>query len=177
MSCLDNGTDSEEFQTIQCQALAAWTTISTSDPLDGQLVKAMNQQFNLNVSGQHYFQKSNGAAPVPVWDLRANLFKGNPNAFVVAKKIKTVPAPNPSTDVAWLELDKVTGDLATTVYRINTEGGQPQTSVSSPVDWCLYCSTNVMPFYSVNRTTQRLSSIPRYTVRLLDMSSTVHGHY
>jgi hypothetical protein len=131
----------------------------------------MKTEFNLTVTGQHYFQKLSGP-PVPVWDLRADPpFKNNPDAFVVAHKVKSVPSPDGASDVAWLELVKDSGGLANTIYRINTEAGQPAASVSSSVDWCLSCPINVILLYSVNRAIHQVSSIPQNTVRLYDMMS------
>jgi hypothetical protein len=139
ISCLDG---TAEFSTIQCASLGAWNALTNTDPLDGALAQAMKTELNLTVTGQHFFQKSSGP-PVPVWDLRADPpFQNNPNAFVVAKKVNSVPSPDGTSDVAWLELAKVSGELANTIYRINTEGGQPAASVSS-------LSTGVYPVRSM----------------------------
>ena len=144
ISCL-KGT--AEFDTIQYDTLGAWNNIPDTDPLSGPLAQAMKAQFNLNINGQHYFQIS-GSGSVPVWDLRADEpFKGNSEAFVVAHKVKSIDSPDdPTNDVTWLELDNDPGQgrLAKKIYRINTVGGQPPSSVSSSVDWCLSCSINVI---------------------------------
>ena len=107
----------------------------------------MQAQFNLNATGQHYFQNISGNL-APVFDFRSiGPFAGNSNAFVVAQKDKSIPSPdNPSNDVAWLELTATSGEFANIIYRINTAGGQPPGSVSSSVDWCLSCSINVILF-------------------------------
>jgi hypothetical protein len=48
----------------------------------------------------HYFQKtSNGTAPV--FDFRRAIHGSDPNAYVMAKVVATLPSPdNPTTDVA-----------------------------------------------------------------------------
>ena len=43
----------------------------------------------------------------------------------------SLPSPqDPSTDVAWLHVVNVLGDIASDVFRFDTVGGQPPTSVS-----------------------------------------------
>lgn len=96
----------------------------------------MQSQFNLTVTGEHYFVNQNNVL-VPVWDLTSasGPFPNNPGAIVFAKKTKSVPSPdNPSSDVPWLELNAISGQLANIIYRINTVSGQPPGSVSSAVD-------------------------------------------
>lgn len=41
-------------------------------------------------------------------------------------------SPNPATVIPWLDLTQVSGDLAKSVYRTHTHGGQPPASVSQP---------------------------------------------
>lgn len=64
-----------------------------------------------------------------MWDFRAASAKGNPNAFVLAAKVGDIPAPTGKQDIDWLQLNNVSGSLATTVYRTDTRGGQPPASV------------------------------------------------
>jgi Protein of unknown function (DUF3455) len=144
ISCLDG---QNEFGLIPADSLGIWNNIADGNPFDGTLQNALQTQFNLNATCQHYFQSVNGAL-APVFDCRSiGPFAGNSGAFVVAQKDKSIPSPDsPSTDVAWLELTAVEGALANTIYRINTAGGQPAASVSSSVDWCLSCSINVILF-------------------------------
>lgn len=83
--------------------------------------------------GAHYFVTSpSGTGLSPVWDFRGASAKGNPNAFVLAAKVGDLPAPTGSQDVDWLQLKNVTGELATSIYRVNTKGGQPPASVRFP---------------------------------------------
>jgi hypothetical protein len=80
--------------------------------------------------GQHYFVTSpSGTGLSPVWDFRAASAQGNPNAFVLGAKVGDLPAPTGSSDVDWLQLKNVSGSLATSVYRVDTRGGQPPASV------------------------------------------------
>ena len=93
-----------------------------------QLVKS---KFNLNVEGQHYFVKQDNSL-VPVWDLRSSGENtGNPNAIVFAQKVENAPSPDGPENVDWVELKKLSGELANLVYRVDTVKGQPPTTVSS----------------------------------------------
>jgi hypothetical protein len=48
------------------------------------------------------------------------------NFTVIGAKIGNIAAPtDPATNIDWLELDRVQGDLATVTFRIDTVGGQP----------------------------------------------------
>ncbi|GJJ10925.1 hypothetical protein Clacol_005154 [Clathrus columnatus] len=85
------------------------------------------------VLGHHYFiNNPTGAAGIsPTFDFRADSEKGNPEAFVVTSKTEDVPSPvDPTDNVDWLQLTAIPGqgELASTVYRILTVGGQPPTS-------------------------------------------------
>lgn len=53
-------------------------------------------------------------------------------ASVVAASVGNVAAPNATRDVAYLELRSIskTSNLADTIFRLDTYGGQPPTSVS-----------------------------------------------
>lgn len=66
--------------------------------------------------GNHYFiTLPSGTGLGPVWDYRAGVAKGNPEAFVLAAKVVDVPSPTSSQDVDWLQLKSVSGSLSTQV--------------------------------------------------------------
>lgn len=87
--------------------------------------------------GQHYFipNPSGGTGLSPKWDFTSASEKGNPEAFVVGARQGDLPDPNgdPAVNIDWLQLSAVSGqgELATTIFRIQTRGGQPPTTVSS----------------------------------------------
>jgi hypothetical protein len=86
------------------------------------------------ILGQHYFVTNpiTGVGISPKWDFTSSgQTAGNPNAFVIAAKVASIPAPTGPNDVAWLSLDSVQGELATQVFRTDTRGGQPPASVST----------------------------------------------
>jgi hypothetical protein len=122
--------------------LKLWKDILDSDPVDEELALAM-LSFGVSKIGKHYFVNKDSTL-VPVWDCTFSF--NNPNAIVYAQKKNTFPSPDPTHNVAWLELVGKSGGLANIIYRIDTAGGQPPTTVSSSADWCLSCSINVMLF-------------------------------
>ncbi|KAF7316543.1 hypothetical protein MIND_00173600 [Mycena indigotica] len=73
--------------------------------------------------GHHYFVPSpSGTGISPKWDFKSG-------QFVVAAKLANIPAPaDPATNVDWLVLNSVQGDLASKVFRVDTAGGQPPSS-------------------------------------------------
>lgn len=140
----------------------------------------MQAQFNLTVIGQHYFQNETGVL-TPIWDLRAEEpFKGNVDAFVATHKVKAIASPDGPSDITWVELDKNSGQnsgqLASTVYRIDTVAGQPAASVSCSVDLVLILFNQRNPFYSVAPEIHQLSSMLQNTVRLHGMIF-LHGRH
>lgn len=79
--------------------------------------------------GDHFFQPNGSGGISPVWDFRGASAPDQPNAFVVAAKVAGLAAPTGPQDVDWLQLKGVTGDLASSIYRTHTKGGQPPASV------------------------------------------------
>jgi hypothetical protein len=109
------------YSTLPKLALAA----GTKSPLPKQ-IQSIIGSFKF---GNHYFQKLSATAALanPVFDLRSTK-KGD---FVALSKVTSVPSPvDPASTVAWVELKNVQGSLAQTVFRVETAGGQPPTSVS-----------------------------------------------
>lgn len=51
-------------------------------------------------------------------------------AFVIGAIVGDLPAPESSTDIDWLQIKKVEGLLADSLYRVDTVGGKPPPSVS-----------------------------------------------
>lgn len=96
------------------------------------------------VDGQHYFVPNpvTGAGVSPAFDFRSGRFNGvagGDEAIVVAAGSADLKSPDdPSKDVDWLQLSALTfpeqGELATTVFRVETVGGQPPATVRfSPI--------------------------------------------
>ena len=91
-----------------------------------------------SVFGQHYFINNPfGSGLSPVFDARAASHKGDPNAFTLDVKVGDLAAPTGPQDVDWLQLQNQQGDLAKTVYRLETRFGQPPKSVSLIFFWSI----------------------------------------
>ncbi|TDL23785.1 hypothetical protein BD410DRAFT_787066 [Rickenella mellea] len=88
-----------------------------------QLIKAFGT--SKIVLGQHYFVTNpvTGTGISPEFDFRTGAKKGDPNGFVIAAKSGDIVSPDGPTNVDWLELTNVKGDLAKQVFRIDTNGG------------------------------------------------------
>ena len=85
------------------------------------------------ILGQHYFVTNpvTGTGISPKWDFTSSgKFSGNQDAYFIGAPVGNVPAPsNPAKNVAWLHIGHVEGELADEVFRYDTVGGQPPTSV------------------------------------------------
>lgn len=135
MSCLSpsnwNSATTAAFQAWQ----AAPPSVTAQD-----VIHKLSQLHTSIVLGQHYFITNpiTGSGLSPKWDFTSASEKGHPNAFVVGARTGGAPAPtDPATNVDWLSLSKAQGDLADQIYRIETRGGQPPTSVSPLVLYCM----------------------------------------
>lgn len=88
------------------------------------------------VLGQHFYvpnprPTAGGPATSPKWDFTSDSERGKSDAFVIAASVGTLLAPNSKDDINWVQLKKIEGQLAGNLYRVDTKGGQPPTSVSS----------------------------------------------
>jgi hypothetical protein len=81
---------------------------------------------------QYFVTSPSGTGISPKWDFTSTgKFAGNSTAFVIGTKVGDILAPtNPATNIDWLQLARVEGDLASQIFRIDTVNGQPPTSVS-----------------------------------------------
>ncbi|KAJ7701135.1 hypothetical protein B0H17DRAFT_924854 [Mycena rosella] len=110
-----------EFSYIQEIAYTVWKFAPASAGISQ--VIAVLQTFKDTF---HYFVPSpSGTGISPKWDFTSAGLAGHPDAFVIAAKVGDIPAPTGPPNVDWLSLNKVQGDLATQVFRINTVGGLP----------------------------------------------------
>lgn len=127
------------FNNIQTYAFDIWVNMSASETTQDLIEMLGNDPL---VLGQHYFitnPVAGGTAISPVWDFTSNAEKGDAGAFVLAALEGEIPAPTGQNDVDWKQLKRVKGELADTIYRVDTKGGQPPESVS----WGALCQTEV----------------------------------
>jgi hypothetical protein len=129
ISCL---TETPDFATIQDTAYASLP----ADPpyaTSAEVISLMQELKLSTILGQHYFvpTPTTHIGISPNWDFTSSgPTAGNLNAFVIAAKVASIPAPTGSNDVDWVSLTSVQGELATQVFRTDTKGGQPPALVS-----------------------------------------------
>jgi len=123
------------FRTIQEPLYEAWVNL-TSEVTVQHIAAVIPALISPEViQCDHYFiPNAAGTGISPVWDFRTNKkFQGKENAiFVGVGAGSVVPPVDPANNINWLRVGKVAGDIADEVYRIDTIGGQPPTSVSLP---------------------------------------------
>jgi len=130
MSCLTNGPLST---TIQNTAFDIWNNAPSSFTTQ-DIIKMLCH--DAIVLGQHYFVPNPNPAPgspalSPKWDFTSDSEKGNAQAFVIGAKVGDLPAPSGTADVDWLQLKNVEGQLADSIYRVESKGGQPPASCTA----------------------------------------------
>jgi len=85
------------------------------------------------ILAQHYFINNAAGGISPVWDFRATKkFKGVENAVFVGRPLVSTPDVDPTKNVPWVHIGKVSGDISDEIYRIYTVGGVAPSSVSFP---------------------------------------------
>ncbi|KAF9814153.1 hypothetical protein IEO21_05291 [Rhodonia placenta] len=122
------------FPTIQNELYAAWTDADFNDFSIQEIIDFVHFIDPPQNLAQHYFVENpiTDSGVSPKWDFTSSgKFKGNADAFVIAKGNGTLSSPNdPKDDVTWLEVLQVKGDVADEVFRFDTVGGQPPVNCS-----------------------------------------------
>jgi hypothetical protein len=135
ISCLYHSSP-DLFATIQQPLYDAWANL-TSEVTVQEIAAVAPLLISPDVIlADHYFiPNAAGTGLSPVWDFRTTKrFQGDQNAFLVGVGAGSVAAPtDPSHNINWLRVGRVSGDAANEVYRIDTIGGQPPTSVGFPL--------------------------------------------
>jgi len=125
ISCAYN---SSIFPNLTSKAITKWEH-APAKVTAAKIISAFNG--NPHVLGQHYYVPNpvTGVGNSPKWDFTSSAaYKGNPNAFAVGAKTGDIPSPAGKTDIDWVQLKVVAGDLATTIYRTDTQAGVPPSS-------------------------------------------------
>ena len=129
------------FSTIQNVLYPAWDELSQAMSIQQtiEFVHFLNPPANL---AQHYFVHNpvTNQGLSPKWDFTSNgKFEGNSEAFVIGRVNGTLSSPNDAaTDITWLEVLNVEGKIAGELFRFDSVGGQPPSSVSLAVN-CIDC--------------------------------------
>ncbi|KAI0066824.1 hypothetical protein BV25DRAFT_1848213 [Artomyces pyxidatus] len=125
ISCLYN---TKAWANIQDSAYDIWDKLPKSITV-AELVSIFRDLNNFDVLGQHVFVTNAAGGLSPMFDFTSSgPDAGNKNAYVIAAKVGDIPAPTGPVDVDWLRLNRTSGELATTVFRVNTKAGQPPSS-------------------------------------------------
>jgi len=126
-------TNSKLISTIHNDLFGFWNSSSAGSVTVQQLITALPNIVPADmILSQHYFINNTAGGISPVWDFRTTQrFKGVQNAVIVAKALANTPDSNPTKNVPWLHLGKVSGDISDEVYRIFTVGGVAPSSCVS----------------------------------------------
>ena len=131
ISCLAS-TNSKLLSTIDNDVFNLWNSSRADSVTVQQLIATLPNVASKMILSQHYFITNAAGGISPVWDFRATpKFKGVANAVFVGKALANTPDANPTKNVPWLHLGKVSGDISDEIYRIYTVGGVAPPSVSS----------------------------------------------
>jgi len=125
--------NSDLVYTIHDDLFNFWNGSQPGSVTVQQLIDALPCVVPSNVIlDQHYFIANGTNGISPVWDSRATPeFQGVADAVFVGTVVADIPDPNPTQNVDWLHLVKVSGDIADVVYRVFTVGGVPPSSCVS----------------------------------------------
>lgn len=79
------------------------------------------------VLGQHiYVPSPTGSGLSPKWDFTSSGgTAGNPNAYAIGVKNGDLPSANPTVNIDDVSLKVIKGDLASQIFRVQNNGGQP----------------------------------------------------
>jgi len=132
ISCLAS-TNNKLVSTIHNDLFNFWNGSSPGSATIQQLIETIPNIVPANmILSQHYFNKNAAVGISPVWDFRTTQkFKGVDNAVFVGKASANTPDANPTNNVPWLHLAKVSGDISDEIYRIFTVGGVAPSSCVS----------------------------------------------
>jgi hypothetical protein len=131
ISCFYN---TQEFSTIPNDAYNYWSSSYwLYDP------SVYSESHNATVYGTFYSSQQNGVL-IPVWNLTytgsyADQYADNSDAVIIAQEVISVSSSNDTYNVDWAEYKTSSGGWATTIYSVDTVGGQPPSTVSSSLDF------------------------------------------
>ena len=107
-----------ELSTIQNDAQALWVTAMTQDPDDPIFVQLVESNFAITSLGSYSATVNNVDNDPTLKDPTVTI--GDQN--VVAKVTGDIASPDGQSDVDWLEMIAVSGNLASKVFQIHTVG-------------------------------------------------------
>jgi len=132
ISCLASS-NSTLLSTIHTDLFNLWDSPRAGNVTIQQLIQALpNVVPECMILAQHYFIQNGAGGISPAWDFRAApKFEGVAGALFVGKPLANIPDADPTKNIAWLHIGKVSGDISDEVYRISTVGGVAPSSCVS----------------------------------------------
>lgn len=120
-SCLYGTPAFDSAPTIAYDAWSATTGITVEE-----VITTLGLQPNPAVLGQHYYVPNPvGSGLSPKWDFTSSgLTAGDPNAYVIGAKVGDLPSSD-SSNIDSLMVKGIKGELASEIFRVETNGGQP----------------------------------------------------
>lgn len=114
------------FDTAPETAYVAWdATTGLVTPQD--VITALALVPDPLVLGQHmYVPNPVGSGLSPKWDFTSSGgTAGNPDAYVIGAKVGDLPSADPTLNIDSLMIKAVKGSLASEIFRVENNGGQP----------------------------------------------------
>jgi len=132
ISCLA-ATNSKLISSVHQDLFNLWNSPAAGNVTIQQLIATLPNMVPASlILSQHYFISNAAGGISPVWDFRATpKFQGVNNAVFVGKALANTPDADPTKNVPWLHLGKVSGDISDEIYRIYTVGGVAPSSCVS----------------------------------------------
>lgn len=118
------------FESAPTTAYDVWS--ATTGITIQEVINTLGRTHDPAVLGQHYYVPNPmGSGLSPKWDFTSSgATAGNPNAYVIGVKIGDLPSSD-SNDIDNLMVKAVEGELASEVFRVETNGGQPPTQCAA----------------------------------------------
>jgi len=147
-SCLQT---KKKYSTVSAQAFKKFSSSKTITPAQvASSISGLGQKF-----GTHYFVKNAANGTSPLWEAQSvpGALKGDPQAVTIQSKLaNSAPPTGGDVNVDWLSLVKVSGGLASEVFRVDTQGGKaPATCTPGQTTQVKYTSTYVLTQDAVKR--------------------------
>ncbi|KAG2041256.1 hypothetical protein BDR03DRAFT_891623 [Suillus americanus] len=118
--------DTPAFESAPTTVYNVWS--ATTGITIQEVIAILELTHDSTVLGQHYYVPNPvGSGLSPKWDFTSSgVTAGNPNAYVIGAKTGDLPSSN-SSNIDNLMIKAVEGELASEVFRVDTNGGQPPT--------------------------------------------------
>ncbi|KIJ61565.1 hypothetical protein HYDPIDRAFT_31173 [Hydnomerulius pinastri MD-312] len=129
ISCLYN---TPAFDALPSVAYTAWNA-TTANLTIQDVIGAFEFAPSPLVLGQHYYVPNpDGSGLSPKWDFTSSgMTAGNSQAYVIGAKTGDLPSLDTTLNIDSLMVKGIQGDLASEIFRIQNNGGQPPAKCST----------------------------------------------